>query len=63
MSKELDALSGVETPSLTNFWNWVKKKAVGGTKVISGAAAKKAAAKTKTGVGSAPVESDVTPVG
>jgi DNA topoisomerase-1 len=40
-----------------------KKKAVGGTKVISGAAAKKAAAKTKTGVGSAPVESDVTPVG
>jgi hypothetical protein len=25
MSKELDALSGVETPSLTNFWNWVKK--------------------------------------
>lgn len=24
MSKELDALSGVETPSLTNFWNWVK---------------------------------------
>jgi DNA topoisomerase I len=40
-----------------------KKKAVGGTKVISGAAAKKAAAKTKTGVGSAPVESDVAPVG
>lgn len=39
------------------------KKTVGGTKVISGAAAKKAAAKTKTGVGSAPVESDVTPVG
>ena len=26
MSKELDALSGVETPSLTNFWSWVKKK-------------------------------------
>jgi len=24
MSKELDALSGVETPNLTNFWNWVK---------------------------------------
>lgn len=24
MSKELDALSGVETPSLTDFWNWVK---------------------------------------
>ena len=22
---ELDALSGVETPSLTEFWNWVKK--------------------------------------
>jgi DNA topoisomerase-1 len=40
-----------------------KKKAVGGTKVVSGAAAKKAAAKTKTGVGSAPVEADVTPVG
>jgi DNA topoisomerase-1 len=39
------------------------KKTVGGTKVISGAAAKKAAAKTKTGVGSAPVEADVTPVG
>ena len=39
------------------------KKSVGTTKVISGAAAKKAAAKTKTGVGSAPVESDVTPVG
>ncbi len=39
------------------------KKTVGTTKVISGAAAKKAAAKTKTGVGSAPVESDVTPVG
>ncbi len=39
------------------------KKTVGGTKVISGAAAKKAAAKTKTGVGSAPAESDVTPVG
>ena len=39
------------------------KKSVGNTKVISGAAAKKAAAKTKTGVGSAPVESDVTPVG
>jgi len=39
------------------------KKTVGGTKVISGTAAKKAAAKTKTGVGSAPVESDVTPVG
>jgi DNA topoisomerase-1 len=39
------------------------KKTVGGTKVISGAAAKKAAAKTKTGLGSAPVESEVTPVG
>ena len=39
------------------------KKTVGTTKVISGAAAKRAAAKTKTGVGSAPVESDVTPVG
>ena len=25
MSKELDALSGVETPSLADFWNWVKK--------------------------------------
>jgi hypothetical protein len=25
MSKELDALSGVETPSLTAFWQWVKK--------------------------------------
>ena len=25
MSKELDALSGIETPSLTDFWNWVKK--------------------------------------
>jgi len=25
MSKELDALSGVEIPSLTDFWNWVKK--------------------------------------
>ena len=25
MSKELDALSGVETPSLTDFWTWVKK--------------------------------------
>ena len=25
MSKELGALSGVETPSLTEFWNWVKK--------------------------------------
>jgi hypothetical protein len=24
MSNELDALSGVETPSLTNFWKWVK---------------------------------------
>jgi len=24
MSKELDALSGVEIPSLTDFWNWVK---------------------------------------
>ena len=22
---ELDALSGVETPSLTDFWQWVKK--------------------------------------
>ena len=25
MSKELDALSGVETPSLKDFWSWVKK--------------------------------------
>ena len=25
MAKELDALSGVETPNLTDFWNWVKK--------------------------------------
>ena len=25
MSKELDALSGVEIPSLTDFWKWVKK--------------------------------------
>jgi hypothetical protein len=25
MSKELDALSGVEIPNLTNFWQWVKK--------------------------------------
>jgi hypothetical protein len=25
MSKELDALSGIEIPSLTDFWNWVKK--------------------------------------
>jgi len=25
MSKELDALSGIETPSLTDFWKWVKK--------------------------------------
>jgi hypothetical protein len=25
MSNSLDALSGVETPSLTDFWNWVKK--------------------------------------
>ena len=25
MSNGLDALSGVETPSLTNFWDWVKK--------------------------------------
>ena len=25
MSKELDALSGVETPSLAEFWQWVKK--------------------------------------
>jgi hypothetical protein len=25
MSNELDALSGVETPSLTEFWQWVKK--------------------------------------
>lgn len=24
MSNGLDALSGVETPSLTDFWNWVK---------------------------------------
>jgi len=31
--------------------------------VISGAAAKKAAAKSKTGFGSAPVESEVAPVG
>ena len=25
MSDSLDALSGVETPSLTDFWQWVKK--------------------------------------
>ena len=25
MSQELDALGGVEIPSLTNFWQWVKK--------------------------------------
>ena len=25
MSNKLDALSGVETPSLTDFWHWVKK--------------------------------------
>ena len=25
MSNGLDALSGVETPSLTDFWNWVKQ--------------------------------------
>ena len=25
MAKELDALSGVETPSLADFWKWVKK--------------------------------------
>ena len=25
MASELDALSGVETPSLTDFWSWVKK--------------------------------------
>lgn len=25
MANELDALSGVETPSLTNFWSWVKR--------------------------------------
>jgi hypothetical protein len=25
MSKELDALSGIEIPNLTNFWSWVKK--------------------------------------
>jgi hypothetical protein len=25
MSNSLDALSGVETPSLTDFWDWVKK--------------------------------------
>ena len=25
MSNGLDALSGVETPSLTDFWSWVKK--------------------------------------
>jgi hypothetical protein len=24
MSNGLDALSGVETPSLADFWNWVK---------------------------------------
>jgi hypothetical protein len=24
MSQELDALGGVETPSLTDFWQWVK---------------------------------------
>ena len=39
------------------------KKTVGATKVVSGAAEKKAAAKSKTGVGTALVESDVTPVG
>ena len=25
MSKELDALSGIEIPSLADFWKWVKK--------------------------------------
>ena len=25
MSDSLDALSGVETPSLKDFWQWVKK--------------------------------------
>ena len=25
MSNGLDALSGVETPSLNDFWQWVKK--------------------------------------
>ena len=25
MANELDALSGIEIPSLTNFWSWVKK--------------------------------------
>ena len=25
MANELDALSGVETPSLANFWSWVKR--------------------------------------
>lgn len=25
MSNSLDALSGVETPSLKDFWDWVKK--------------------------------------
>jgi hypothetical protein len=25
MKKELEALGGVDTPSLSNFWNWVKR--------------------------------------
>jgi hypothetical protein len=25
MKKELEALGGVDSPSLSNFWNWVKR--------------------------------------
>jgi hypothetical protein len=25
MKKELEALGGVDTPSLSNLWNWVKR--------------------------------------
>lgn len=25
MAKELEALGGVDAPSLSNFWNWVKR--------------------------------------
>lgn len=25
MAKELEALGGVDSPSLSNFWNWVKR--------------------------------------
>jgi len=25
MTKELEALGGVDSPSLSNFWNWVKR--------------------------------------